>query len=298
MSKSMSEISITNLIKTYGSERGVDDLSLEIHKGEIFGFLGPNGAGKTTTIRCMMNILIPNSGTIKINDTFVSRDTTELREKIGYLPGEINFPRGYTAKNFIDYITTLKKKPAIRKDEIIKRFKLDINKKIHALSHGNKQKLGIVLAFMHDPDVLILDEPTSGLDPLFQQELYNLLEEEKKKGKTIFFSSHNLDEVQKICDRVAIIREGKLISLEDVDKLADKVPRKLRVIVNNFDSNKLTNKEFQYEIDEKNQAINFTITNNDQLTEVLKILPEMDVVDISYPPASLEEYFLLQYNGG
>ena len=220
-------IVIENLTKRYGTEMGIENLNLTIRKGEIFGFLGQNGAGKTTTIRCMLNILIPNSGKIAIEGVEVSRDTSELKENIGYLPGEWYIPGGYKVSNFLEYMAVLRKRPSIRMQEMVERFKLPINKKIKQLSKGNKQKMGIVLAFMHDPDVLILDEPTSGLDPLLQQEVYDLLIEEKKRGKTIFFSSHNLDEVQKICDRVAIIREGHLVSIERVSELAEKIPRKL-----------------------------------------------------------------------
>jgi ABC-2 type transport system ATP-binding protein len=149
---------------------------------------------------------------------------------------------------------------------------------------------------MHDPDLLILDEPTSGLDPLFQQELYELLLEEKEKGKTIFFSSHNLDEVQKICDRVAIIREGKLISLENVKDLAKDVPRRLAISGSNIDTRPF--EELGIKVMSEGEGIDIFITNKDQLSKVLKILAEMDIDDVSYPPASLEEYFLMHYNNG
>lgn len=296
MSEAINKISISNLTKTYGEHMGIDDLSLDIKRGEIFGFLGPNGSGKTTTIRCMLNILIPNSGEIIINSELVSRENNHLKEDIGYLPGELYYPKGFTVRNLLDYIDSLKERPSRRMQEIVERFDLDTTKKIQALSHGNKQKLGIVLAFMHDPDLLILDEPTTGLDPLLQQKLYELILEEKEKGKTIFFSSHNLDEVQKICDRVAIIREGKLITLEDVKNLAKTVPRKLKAVIIGFSSSKFDDKGIKVNVD--GDEVSIYINNKKELSDVLKILTEMDVSDLSYPPASLEEYFLLHYNNG
>lgn len=184
MSEAINKISISNLTKTYGEHMGIDDLSLDIKRGEIFGFLGPNGSGKTTTIRCMLNILIPNSGEIIINSELVSRENNHLKEDIGYLPGELYYPKGFTVRNLLDYIDSSKERPSRGMQEIVERFDLDTTKKIQVLSHGNKQKLGIVLAFMHDPDLLILDEPTTGLDPLLQQKLYELILEEKEKGKT------------------------------------------------------------------------------------------------------------------
>jgi ABC-2 type transport system ATP-binding protein len=295
MSSGTHKVSISDLTKFYGEHLGIENLTLDITGGEIFGFLGPNGAGKTTTIRCIMNILVPNSGTIMIDGEEVSRNNTAIKEKIGYLPGELYFPKGFTVKDFIDYIDSLKQHPSARIQELVDRFKLDTTKKIQALSHGNKQKLGIILAFMHDPDLIILDEPTTGLDPLFQQELYNLLTEEKERGKTIFFSSHNLDEVQKICDRVAIIRKGQLINLEDVKNLSNTIPRKLKAMITDPDIQSL--QELGLKFTQDGEEINILITKKEELAEVLELLTEMDVDDITYPPASLEEYFMLYYNG-
>jgi ABC-2 type transport system ATP-binding protein len=226
----------------------------------------------------------------------VSRDTPEIKEEIGYLPGEWYVPGNYTVKDYLDYIASLRKKPSSRMLEIAKRFDLKFDKKIKQLSKGNKQKVGIVLAFMSDPSILILDEPTAGLDPLLQQEIYDLIHEEKERGKTIFFSSHNLDEVQRICDRVAIIREGKLVSVEKVKELAEKVPRKLRAI---FSSIKVTDLEsigdVVKNINEQTGEVEIEIFNGKSLTEILSYLTTLPLVDLSYPPASLEEYFLAKY---
>lgn len=296
-SSSNNVISIENLTKYYGTEVGIQNLSLQIEKGEIYGFLGQNGAGKTTTIRCILNILIPNAGKVTVSGVEVNRDNSEIKENIGYLPGEWYIPGGYKVGNFLEYIATLRKHPSHRMAEMVKRFKLPINKKIKQLSKGNKQKMGIVMAFMHDPEILILDEPTSGLDPLLQQEVYDLLIEEKKRGKTIFFSSHNLDEVQKICDRVAIIREGSLVSIEVVKDLADKIPRKLVASFYDIDDSaveKLGNKVINFNPELKEVEIN--ITNGDSLSEVLGYITSLTLKDLSYPPASLESYFLSKYD--
>lgn len=294
MKNNLDKIVISNLTKLYGKTVGIKDLTLNIKQGEIFGFLGPNGAGKTTTIRCMLNILIPNQGSVKINGEIVSRNSSHLKNDIGYLPGELYYPKGFSVKNLLDYIESLKEKPCSRKEELLKRFNLETHKKIQALSHGNKQKLGIILAFMHDPSMLILDEPSTGLDPLLQQTLYDLILEEKEKGKTIFFSSHNLDEVQKICDRVAIISEGELISLENVSDLSKKVVRHLKAIIEDGDLTVFKNAGIEMSVE--GNEINFPIKERTILNKILKILSSMDVKDISYPPASLEEYFLLHYN--
>jgi len=288
------KIVISNLTKFYGKTVGIKDLTLSIKEGEIFGFLGPNGAGKTTTIRCMLNILIPNQGSVKINDEIVSRNSSHLKNDIGYLPGELFYPKGFSVKNLLDYIESLKKKPCSRKEELLKRFNLETHKKIQALSHGNKQKLGIILAFMHDPNILVLDEPSSGLDPLLQQTLYDLILEEKKKGKTIFFSSHNLDEVQKICDRVAIIRNSELISVQNVSDLSKKVVRHLKAIIEEGDLAEFEKAGIEMSVE--GNEISFPIRERSILNRILKLLSDMDVKDISYPPASLEEYFLLLYN--
>jgi beta-exotoxin I transport system ATP-binding protein len=293
MNEAPNKVVISNLTKSYGKTIGIENLNLSIKEGEIFGFLGPNGAGKTTTIRCILNILIPDKGTIKIKDALVSRNNAYLKEDIGYLPGELYFPKSFTVKNLLDYVESLKKKPCTRRQELIERFKLETHKKIQALSHGNKQKLGIVLAFMHNPSLIILDEPSSGLDPLLQQTLYDLILEEKKKGKSIFFSSHNLDEVQKICDRVAIIRKGNLISVDNVTDLSKKVSRHLTVFVNPNDI--ATIKKAGIEMTQKGNEITFLINEPNILNKVLKLLSEINVKDILFPPAKLEDFFLQQY---
>ena len=294
------KIEIKGLTKYYGKTRGIEDLDLEVKSGEIFGFLGPNGAGKTTTIRCMINTLLPTKGEINISGELVTRGNPDLRRKIGYVPGELALPEYYTVNEFLNYIEAMRARPAVRRQEIVDRFDLNsnLNKKIGELSKGNKQKVGIVAAFMNDPDVLIMDEPTSGLDPLLQQEVYKLLIESKKEGKTLFMSSHNLEEVQRVCDRVGIVKDGFLISIEDIDNLNKDVPRILEARLRNPDETRLS--EFGDRLLEFRKEENFVrllIRMEDSIKDNIGILLAMDPEELVYPPASLEEFFLKFYEG-
>ncbi|MHA2054177.1 MAG: ABC transporter ATP-binding protein [Candidatus Hodarchaeales archaeon] len=292
------KIQIKGLTKYYGPTRGIEDLNLVVRRGEIFGFLGPNGAGKTTTIRCMINTLLPTKGEITISGELVSRQNPELREKIGYVPGELALPEYFTVNEFLNYIEAMRGKSAIRRQEIVDRFDLksNLNKKIGELSKGNKQKVGIVAAFMNDPDVLIMDEPTAGLDPLLQQEVYRLLLESKNEGKTLFMSSHNLEEVQRVCDRVGIVKDGFLISIEDIDNLNKDVPRILEARLRNPDEIRLA--EFGDRLLEFRKHDNFIrllIRMEDSIKDNIGILLAQDPEELVYPPASLEEFFLQFY---
>ncbi len=294
------KIRIKGLTKYYGPTRGIENLDLEVRTGEIFGFLGPNGAGKTTTIRCMMNTLLPNKGKIMISDELVSRGNPSLRKKIGYIPGELALPEYYTVNEFLDYIEAMRAKPATRRLEITDRFDLksNLNKKIGELSKGNKQKVGIVAAFMNDPEILIMDEPTAGLDPLLQQVVFKLLLESKNEGKTLFMSSHNLEEVQRVCDRVGIVKDGFLISIEDIDSLNKDVPRILEARLRNPDETRLI--EFGDRLLEFRKHDNFVrllIRMEDSIKENIGSLLAMDPEELVYPPASLEEFFLQFYEG-
>ncbi len=288
------KIRIENLTKYYGKTRGIEQLSLQVFKGEIFGFLGPNGAGKTTTIRCLLNILLPNTGNMWINDQVVSRTNAKIREDIGFIPGELVLPENYTVDDFLDYVQSMRNTKSIRRDELITRFTLPHRMKIGELSKVNKQKVAIVAAFMHDPDVLILDEPTSGLDPLLQQEVYELLLEAKSRGKTVFFSSHNLAEVQRVCDRVGIIKNGKLIRIEDIESINDKVPRILEAKLNSVDTSLLETLQDNL-LEKVGNTVKIRVAQGDSINEFLEILMKMHPEEISFPPASLEAYFMQFY---
>lgn len=216
-------LEIKNLTKYYGEVRGVKNLSLKLEEGEIFGFIGPNGAGKSTTIRSIMNLINKTDGEILINNKEFNKDDVVIKEKIGYLPSEIYLYDDLTVKEMLDYHEKFYKRNIHkRRTELVKRFELDERKKIEDLSLGNLKKVGIVLAFMHDPKILILDEATSGLDPVMQNVFYDLLKEERAKGNTVFYSTHILNEVAKICDRVGIIRDGQLIKIGKVEDLSKK----------------------------------------------------------------------------
>ena len=213
-------LEIQNLTKYYGKIRGVENLTLKLEEGEIFGFIGPNGAGKSTTIRSIMNLINKSSGKVFIENKEFNKDCIDIKEKIGYLPSEIYFYDDLTVKQMLDYHESFYKKDIHnRRIELVNKLQLDEKKKIEDLSLGNLKKLGIILAFMHEPKILILDEPTSGLDPIMQNIFYDLLKEEKAKGHTIFYSTHVLSEVSKICDRVGIIKEGQLIKIEKIEDL-------------------------------------------------------------------------------
>lgn len=214
---------VQNLTKYYGNTLGVENLSLKLKEGEIFGFIGPNGAGKSTTIRSIVNLINKTKGKVLIDNEEYTKNNLNIKEKIGYLPSEINLYGDLTVKQMLDFHESFYKKNIhSRRVELVKKFELDEKKKIDTLSLGNLKKLGIVLAFMHEPKILILDEPTSGLDPIMQDVFYNLLKEEKNKGNTIFYSTHILNEVSKICDTVGIIKDGKLIKAEKTEEIYNK----------------------------------------------------------------------------
>lgn len=217
----MDAISVKNLKKYFGKTKAVDGISFEVNEGEIYGFLGPNGAGKTTTIRCMMDFLRPDEGSIEILGLDAHEDSTKLKKDIGFLSGEVNLYEDWSGHN---HVSLLEKIRGLSKfdEELIKKLDFDPRKKVKNLSTGNKQKLALILALMHKPKVLIMDEPTTGLDPLLQNTIHETLKSEAKRGSTIFMSSHNLAEVERICDRVCIIKNGKIVTIESVPELKKK----------------------------------------------------------------------------
>lgn len=214
-------ITTQGLTKYYGKTLGIENLDLKIKKGETFGLLGPNGAGKTTTIRLLLGLLKPTKGTAKINKLDCWDKTVEIKRLCGYIPGDVRLLKNYTGRRLINLYSQLRGSLG-SSDNLIYRLNFDSTKKVKQMSKGNRQKLAIILALMHQPEVLILDEPTSGLDPLMQKEFFKLIEEAKERGSTTLYSSHFLPEVERICDRAAIIKEGNLIAVEEIKKLRDK----------------------------------------------------------------------------
>lgn len=226
----MSVISIENLTRDYGRGKGVFDISFQVGKGEVFGFLGPNGAGKTTTIRHLMGFIRPKSGKCTINGLDCWSSSEQIQKNLGYIPGEISFFDDMNGTEFLQFASKYRGlRGDGRKKELLERFELDPKGKIKKMSKGMKQKIGIVSAFMHDPEILILDEPTSGLDPLMQSRFIELIAEEKKRGKTILLSSHMFEEVERTCDRIGIIREGRLAAVDSVEALRERHVRAYEV---------------------------------------------------------------------
>lgn len=209
-----------SLTRYYGNNRGIENLSFVVNKGEIFGYLGPNGAGKTTTIRLFLNLIFPTSGTATVLGHDIVRGALEIRRLVGYVPGDISLYGSMRVREYLDYVSALRGMQPTRRAELLDRFPVEPHRRIRELSMGNRRKVIIIAAFQHDPLVYLLDEPTLGLDPLMQRAFYELLAEERARGKTIFLSSHNLPEVERICDRAAIIRAGQLVAVEDVRSLS------------------------------------------------------------------------------
>jgi ABC-2 type transport system ATP-binding protein len=213
-------ISIKNLTKYYGKARGIIDVSFDVEPGEIFGFIGPNGAGKSTTIRTLLALIYPTSGAASIFGMDCIKNAPKIAERVGYLPSEVFYYDGMRVRDLLSYSASFYKKDCTaRISELSERLDLDLTRKIEDLSFGNKKKVAIVQGLIHSPDLIILDEPTLGLDPLMQQEFFTLLEEENKRGATVLMSSHILSEVQKICSRVAIIKDGKIVTVEKISTL-------------------------------------------------------------------------------
>ena len=222
-------IVIERLQKSYGTIQAVKGISLRVQQGEIFGFLGPNGAGKTTTIRCMLDVIRPTAGSIRVFGWDAQRDTLSMHQHIGYLPGDVRLPGQMTGKQIIDYFAHLQGREPVLLHDLVARFNVEMKRPLKGYSKGMRQKIGIVLAFMCDPEVLILDEPTSGLDPLVQKIFNEFLLEEQARGKTIFMSSHIMSEVEKVCQRVAVIRQGELVTVEAVEALREKAGQRITV---------------------------------------------------------------------
>jgi ABC-2 type transport system ATP-binding protein len=235
----MSVIEVEALTKHYGAVVGVEAVSFTVEAGEIFGFLGPNGAGKTTTIRLLMQLLRPDRGRITQFGVALDAPNAALRERIGYLPGEFQPYLTMTGARFLAYMARYRRRPPVLRPYLLNTLHLTekaLKQPIKHLSHGNRQKLGIVLALEHEPDLAVLDEPTLGLDPLMQEAFYDILRLLHDKGKTIFLSSHVLSEVEKVCHRVAIVREGRLVALESLEALKKKRPRRLVVVLEETDA--------------------------------------------------------------
>lgn len=286
-------IEIKSLTKSYGKQRGIEDINLEIPKGIVYGFIGPNGAGKSTTIKCIMNMIRKNSGEIIINGKKVENKNYEVKQEIGYLPSEIHLYEDLTVKKLLKYSASFYKKDCTQKTEkLVKRLEIDINKKIEELSLGNLKKVGITLALMHNPQFIIMDEATSGLDPLMQEEFYKILEEEKAEGKTIFFSSHILNEVKRICDKVAIIKEGKIVKIEDIESLEDTNIVKVKIEAEEIEK---LEKELEIEqvITKKENKIEFLYSK--EINSLIEKISKYKISKLLIQEIDIEEIFIHYY---
>lgn len=285
-------LKIDKLTKYYGKIKGIENLSLELNKGEIFGFIGPNGAGKSTTIKCIMNLINKNSGDIYIDGKINNKDDLELKEIIGYLPSEISLYDDMTVKQILDYNAQFyKKDTSLKRKELVTKFQLDESKKIEQLSLGNLKKLGIVLALVHDPKLIILDEPTSGLDPIMQDVFYNILKEEREKGNTIFYSTHILSEIKKICDRVGIIKDGNLIKVETLKEMKNN-----NLVIVTIKSRKIANikTELKFKILEETEE-EIKILYNDDINKLIKLLECYNLEKLLIEELSIEDMFIHYY---
>ena len=296
----MSVIQIDHLTKDYGSGKGVFDVSFSIEKGDAYGYLGPNGAGKSTTMRHLMGFSKPDSGGALIEGMDCWRQQEQIKQNVGYLPGEIALPSDMSGLAYLKLIAKMRRMKSFSyAEDLIKMFEFDADFPIKKMSKGMKQKTAIVATFMHDPDVILLDEPTSGLDPLMQDRFIELVETEKKKGKTILMSSHIFDEVSKVCDRVGILKEGYLIQEAAMDDLKHADIKTFKIELNTDDGFRLLKEHYQNRAEFTPEKRQMLITLKDaELNELIRQLAGCDVKFISEQKHSLEEYFMRYYGGG
>lgn len=287
-------IHIENLTKYFGNVVGVDNISIDVYEGEIFGFLGPNGAGKTTTIRLILDLLRPTSGKITIFGKELPGNSVEIRKRCGYLPGNFSAYGNLTGMEFLRLCADLRNLPRKVKPGLLERFDLashNLSRKIKYLSHGTLQKLGIVQAFFHRPELLILDEPTIGLDPLMQEEFYNLLREHQERGCTIFLSSHNLAEVERICLRMAIIRKGVIERTDSIMNLRKMLKKRLLFTLSRPAGEvRLTGSQLL-----KQDGLSYEFVIMEDIGTVMKQLADLPLSDVTLPEPGLEEIFINFY---
>jgi ABC-2 type transport system ATP-binding protein len=288
-------IETDRLTKRYGAARGIEDLTMEVDRGEVFGFLGPNGAGKTTTIRTVLGLLRPTSGSARVLGLDAARAGLAIRARLGNLPGEFAFDEHMTGRELIGLAGALRGIGDLRPAFLLaERFEADLTRRLGDLSRGNRQKIGLIQALWHDPELLVLDEPTGGLDPLMQEEFHAVVAERRAAGRTVFLSSHDLDEVQRVCDRVGIIRDGRLVAVEDVDRMRERAYRTVRV---RFDG-PVPAAELQAltvvdGLEADGRAATFRVRG--ELDPVVKALGRHTVRDLEVTRPTLEELFLTYY---
>ena len=291
----MSIIEVNKLSKYYGKAkaRGIVDVSFNVDEGEIFGFIGPNGAGKSTTIRLFLSLIFPSSGNAKIFGKDCIEFGPEIRQEIGYLPSEVFYYEGMKVLDLLKYSASFYKKDSTKRMyELAEIMELDLKRKIDDLSYGNKKKVGIVQGLLHQPKVIILDEPTSGLDPLMQQKFFSLIKDENKRGATVFFSSHILGEVQKMCSRVAIIKDGSLVNIQDIKTLQKDNYKKIEVSAADLDDKRFAVAGVS-NLTKDNGGLKFFYKGD--INQIMRIILEKEVSDVTIEEPTLEEIFMHYY---
>lgn len=289
----MNIIEVTNLTKYYGKSRGIVNVSFNVEAGEIFGFIGPNGAGKSTTIRLLLSLIHPTSGGAKVFGKDVVVHGPEIRREIGYLPSEVYYYEGMKVIDLLKYSASFFDHDCTKRlHELSEIMELDLNRRISDLSYGNKKKVGIVQGLLHSPKLLFLDEPTSGLDPLMQRNFFNLIREENARGVTVFFSSHILGEVQRLCTRVGIIRDGGIAEISDIRTLQQNNYKKVRVTAGGLDP-AFINLPGVSTLQTENGTVSFFFKGD--INQVLKIIGGVQVADVTIEEPTLEEIFMHYY---
>lgn len=290
----MNVVEINKLTKYYGKARGIIDVSFNVEEGEIFGFIGPNGAGKSTTIRTLLSLIYPTSGSAKIFGKDCIKQGKEIRKDIGYLPSEVFYYDNMKVIDLLKYSASFYSNVNIKRIyELAEIMDLDLNKKIDDLSYGNKKKVGIVQGLLHSPRLIILDEPTSGLDPLMQQKFFDLIHEENRKGATILFSSHILSEVQKLCTRVGIIKEGSMVRVDDINTLKNTNYKKFRIEMKEAVAEDYFKLEGISDLSVDNNSVNFIFQGD--INKIVEKIHERKINNLIVEEPTLEEIFMHYY---
>jgi ABC-2 type transport system ATP-binding protein len=291
-------IETERLTKTYGKNLGIRDVDLTVDQGEVFGFLGPNGAGKTTTIRTLLGLLRPSDGRAWVFGIDVRKKSVEIRDRVGNLPGEFALEDRMTGEEFLRFSARLRGVSDLgHARELAERLEADLHRPMRRLSRGNKQKIGLIQAMFHKPPLLVLDEPTGGLDPLVQEEFLEIVEEVRAEGRTVFLSSHVLSEVERVCDRVGIIREGRLVDVEPTDRLINKAFRHVSLTFDRpVDPRPFAQLPGVQALSAEGPRLSFTLYDN--LDEMVKLAARNRLVNMEYERPSLEEVFLTYYGEG
>ena len=288
-------VRVEHLTRRFGARRGVTDVSFEVDVGEVFGFLGPNGAGKSTTIRLLLGLYRATSGRMRVLDLDPISDSVAIHRRVGYLPGDLALYPKLTGRQHLDRFAAIRGMRGGRyRDQLVERFNAELDRPVHQLSKGNRQKIGVVLAFMHRPDLLVLDEPTSGLDPLLQNEFANLVRETVADGRTVFLSSHELDEVQRVVDRLAIIKDGRIVVTDTVEGLRRAAPRTVEfTFAQHVDPDRFAGLDGVRVLESTDRRITLSITG--PVAPLLRVAADLDPTDITARPADLDELFLTYY---